>query len=209
MVLIWRKKNKWDIKIKIVVTIIFWILFFALGAFGNSTDESKNEKATSEIETVSKESAAESSVEESENQITDDVEISQFVKDYNAQNEFVMSDFSKGNTKSKLYGYANECYIEMFNTSNGFEVTINGGNNKEITNKMFEVLPDFIYTLDKTLTEEQISQTVSDLKNEKYLLDDYKLGDNLEIKYSPLIFKDDGTCLSSSWTKISSMDYGK
>lgn len=31
MVLIWREKNKWNIKVKLVVTVLFWIIFFAIG----------------------------------------------------------------------------------------------------------------------------------------------------------------------------------
>ena len=31
MVLIWRKKNTWDIKIKIAVTVAFWVVFFVIG----------------------------------------------------------------------------------------------------------------------------------------------------------------------------------
>ena len=38
MVLIWRKKNKWDIKIKIAVTIVFWILLFILSKTRNKDD---------------------------------------------------------------------------------------------------------------------------------------------------------------------------
>lgn len=34
MVLIWRKKNTWDIKTKTIVTIIFWVVVYFLGLFG-------------------------------------------------------------------------------------------------------------------------------------------------------------------------------
>ncbi len=47
MVLIWRKKNTWDIKVKIGVTVAFWILFFAIGAFGDKSDgNGSNTQAT-------------------------------------------------------------------------------------------------------------------------------------------------------------------
>ncbi len=32
MVLIWRKKNTWDIKIKILVTVVFWLFVFGIGS---------------------------------------------------------------------------------------------------------------------------------------------------------------------------------
>ena len=50
MVLIWRKKNTWDIKVKIAVTVVFWILVFVIGSSGNKDGESntKNNNATTE-----------------------------------------------------------------------------------------------------------------------------------------------------------------
>lgn len=46
MVLIWRKKNTWDIKIKIAVTVVFWILLFIIGSTGD-----KDKKDTVNTET--------------------------------------------------------------------------------------------------------------------------------------------------------------
>lgn len=50
MVLIWRKKNTWDIKIKIAVTVAFWVLIFALGSSGNSSDSSSKDTSTTKVE---------------------------------------------------------------------------------------------------------------------------------------------------------------
>ena len=50
MVLIWRKKNKWNTKTRIIVTLIFWVLFILFyvvaGAGGNN--ESSNTEETDE-----------------------------------------------------------------------------------------------------------------------------------------------------------------
>lgn len=51
MVLIWRKKNTWDIKIKIGVTVAFWLLFIVIGLSGNKekaslTDADQNAEET-------------------------------------------------------------------------------------------------------------------------------------------------------------------
>lgn len=40
MVLIWRKKCRWNIKIKIGVTVAFWLLIFVIGGMGNSDSSS-------------------------------------------------------------------------------------------------------------------------------------------------------------------------
>ena len=50
MVLIWRKKNTWDIKVKIAVTIAFWILLFVIGSTKKSGDTSTPSETTSNIE---------------------------------------------------------------------------------------------------------------------------------------------------------------
>lgn len=42
MVLIWRKKCTWDVKVKIGVTVAFWLLFFIIGAVGGSSDSSSS-----------------------------------------------------------------------------------------------------------------------------------------------------------------------
>ncbi len=54
MVLIWRKKNTWNTKVKIGVTVVFWILFFAIGASGDKSDskDSNRQVAVSATEEV-------------------------------------------------------------------------------------------------------------------------------------------------------------
>lgn len=49
MVLIWRKKNTWDIKIKIAVTVVFWILIFIIGSTG---DKDKKDTVNTETSVV-------------------------------------------------------------------------------------------------------------------------------------------------------------
>ena len=73
---------------------------------------------------------------------------------------------------------------------------------------MIEVFPDFIHTFDSSISDEQIEQAISDFENEPSLRRDYKLGDDLTINYYPLVFRDDGTWLSSSRIEISSLTYG-
>ncbi len=53
MVLIWRKKNTWDTKIKIAVTVAFWIVFFAIGSINNSTEDTASQNNIEQTETKS------------------------------------------------------------------------------------------------------------------------------------------------------------
>ncbi|MBE5838375.1 hypothetical protein [Butyrivibrio sp.] len=50
MVLIWRKKNTWDIKIKIAVTVMFWLLIFVLGSNNNQTTDTQTTTNNTQIE---------------------------------------------------------------------------------------------------------------------------------------------------------------
>ncbi len=44
MVLIWRKKNTWDIKVKIAVTVVFWLFVLIIGS-GDDKEENKSAEA--------------------------------------------------------------------------------------------------------------------------------------------------------------------
>ena len=55
MILIWRKKNKWKLPVKIAVTIIFWLLVFLFGGSGNNKESSSG---VSETTTAAVESSA-------------------------------------------------------------------------------------------------------------------------------------------------------
>ena len=47
MVLIWRKKNTWDIKVKLAVTVVFWVAIFVIGSINNSSESSTSENTAS------------------------------------------------------------------------------------------------------------------------------------------------------------------
>ena len=149
--------------------------------------------------------------EQVENQFSEDEVVEKFVKDYNSKAEHKMTSFSDGNIKQKLFSESNNCSIEMlhpaYTSEYTFIVTVYGGANEEITEDMFEVVPDMIHTLDSSISDEQIEQCIKDLKNKTTMLSDYKLGDDLIIDYYPCIFRDDGSWLSSSRIEISSLGY--
>lgn len=54
MILIWRKKNTWPVKTKLIVTVVFWIVVFILGGLNDSTSDTSS--ATENVETTSEES---------------------------------------------------------------------------------------------------------------------------------------------------------
>ncbi len=53
MILIWRKKNTWDIKVKIAVTVVFWIVLFAIGSSNKSSESTTSSTTIEQTETKS------------------------------------------------------------------------------------------------------------------------------------------------------------
>ena len=88
MVLIWRKKCKWDIKVKIGVTIAFWLLIFILGSCGDSSSSSTDTTSTQVEETrtvETKEEKDNSSTSEPDNK-SDTGQIVEETKDQEKEN---------------------------------------------------------------------------------------------------------------------------
>ena len=221
-ILLLRKK---DMKpaLKYGILAVAWIVYLLIAVSGNSSKESNTTPTTSTPATQTEEALPSETQEpvdmpsqvdadEADAVYSEDEKVNQFITEYNAITRFEMTDFSKGNIRSKMFGHTNGCYIEMLNPAStsgySFIVTINGGNNEEITERMFEVFPDFIHTFDSSISDEQIEQAIYDFQNEPSLRRDYKLGDDLIIDYFPLVFRDDGSWLSSSRIEISSLHYG-
>ncbi len=75
MVLIWRKKNTWDIKVKIGVTIAFWIVFFIIGLSGGGSDSSTKESTapTVEVTTNNEKSEQASNDDKSNDEVVEQV----------------------------------------------------------------------------------------------------------------------------------------
>lgn len=76
MVLIWRKKNTWDIKIKIAVTVVFWILIFALGSRNNNaTTDTQTTTTDTQTTTAGTETTNTQTEETKETHLYDNAEI--------------------------------------------------------------------------------------------------------------------------------------
>ena len=205
---------------KIAVTVVICTLIFTLCSCGNSSDSSSKDTSTTKVEeTVNTEKLEQATTEDTTtdkedepNQYSEDDKVNQFITEYNAVTRYEMTDFSKGNIRSKMFGHTNDCYVEMLNPAStsgySFIITINGGNNEEITEKMNDVFIDFIHTLDNSISDEQINEAITTFNDDPASRKGYKLGDDLTIDYYPLLFKDDGSWLASSRIEISSLSYG-
>lgn len=72
MVLIWRKKCTWNVKVKIGVTVAFWILFFVLCSSGSTDSSSSSTKEVSVSEPVV---AIEESSENDNTPVVENIEV--------------------------------------------------------------------------------------------------------------------------------------
>ena len=156
----------------------------------NNSSQNITESKDETSEQTSSEETNESSVEETV-YATDEV-VNRFIKEFNAGSSFQMSDISKGNIRTKFFAYANNCYIEMINANDAgaecFSVTVNGGKENSERDRMFEVAADVIRTLDPSIPADKITQTIEYLKNEQYMVKDYKVTDNVIVEtYVPIV----------------------
>lgn len=67
MVLIWRKKNTWDIKIKIGVTVAFWVVFLIIGLSGNKEKTSSKETDQETVAESTEETSQSTGIADSSN----------------------------------------------------------------------------------------------------------------------------------------------
>ena len=67
-------------------------------------------------------------------------------------------------------------------------MTVNGGKENSEKDRMFEVAADVIRTLDPSIPADKITQTIEHLKNEQYMVKDYKVTDNVIVEtYVPIV----------------------
>lgn len=129
MVLIWRKKNKWNIWVKLAVTALFWIVFFAIGASngsGESTTTSTNTASVEQAKEISKDNAAQEkqvSETQADNASAVDVEeapesVVEVVNVHEALDDFFKAYIDKGRVDN-IEELADECGVFSYKKNTG------------------------------------------------------------------------------------------
>ena len=163
MVLIWRKKNTWDIKVKIAVTVIFWIVFLIIGSTNkdNSSTDTSSQIEKEVSNSGSEEVSAEVLQTDDEVKIVDDEVVNAFVIRYNDISESPLVDITKGNIRTKYHAYSYGYYLELLdsNATDKIAVTINETNDnaEDGVAGMKSVFHDIVRTIDETLTDDEIN----------------------------------------------------
>ena len=99
-----------------------------------------------------------------------------------------MINIRQGNIRTKYLASANDCYIEMINSSNGFNISINGGTTEETKHKMFSDVVEMIKVLEPSLSDEKIDSIINQISNEKYMVKNQNISQNIIIEtYVPIV----------------------
>lgn len=119
MVLIWRKKNTWDIKVKVAVTIAFWIIFFAIGASNNEETEKTTTSSSDETSTEISEVGNEMTVSDVENSTEDTVSIEGSSKDLKAPLDLFFKTYIDSGRVETIDSLAEECGVFSYKKNTG------------------------------------------------------------------------------------------
>ena len=112
MVLIWRKKNTWDIKVKIAVTAAFWILFYIIGSINNNKTTNEVPQAAVIEQSETEASTDTKNVATNVESTTDSVQAESQSADFSIETkeeDYVSKEFKSALKKASAY--ANSMYM--------------------------------------------------------------------------------------------------
>ena len=159
----------------IVVAIILSIVLLFVGVLTSPSTEKTNKDETPSQPTYAKDSV-----------------VNRFITEFNDIPGFDLTDIRQGNIKTKYFAYANECYVEIINANDAyaevFSVTINGGKEISDRDRMFAVFKQVVKTLDKSVTDAQISSAIEYLESQQYMISNYKISESVIVEtYVPIL----------------------
>lgn len=196
-ILLLRKKDMKPV-IKYGIIAVAWVLFFVIGMSGNGKTDATQTDNQSYNATVQGDRTTDSTTESTtDNQPTEeaviyaeDKVVNRFITEFNANSIYEISDISKGNIRTKYFGYANGRYLEMINTNSAgaeaFCLTINGGQEPADKQSMYEVFKEAVKILDPSITDEMTNTALAEFDDKDILIDGYTIGDSIIVTYIPI-----------------------
>lgn len=194
-ILLLRKK---DMKpaVKYGIIAVAWILFLVIGIAGNSetdvpqtdtppshTESVQGDQTTDNNDAISTDGTGETVI------YAEDNIVNRFITEFNQNTAYEITDISKGNIRTKYFGYANGRYLEMINASGAgaeaFCLIINGGLEATDKQTMYEVFREAVKILDPSITDEMIDAALAEFDNKDVLIEGYVLGDSITVTYVP------------------------
>ena len=209
-ILLLRKKDMKPI-LKYGIIAAAWIIYLLIGVAGGSRDSKKtteqpstpavvessqtNSKETKESETTTVTESKTTTVSEADSvkeavSYADDVVVNRFITEFNDAYSDDIHDISKGNIRTKYYGYVRDTRLEMINANDAdaeaFSISIYGGKEEVDREAMFAAFREVARILEPTLTDDAISGAVDDLISRDVLTENYQLGNSLSVTYIPI-----------------------
>lgn len=208
-ILLLRKK---DMKpaVKYGIIAVAWVLFFVIGMSGNNETDIPQNDIPSQTESVEGEQATDNfptenttAVEPTDSSSTEDNQtedntvsyaedevVNRFILEFNELSPFEITDISKGNIRTKYFGYANGRYLEIINANDAgaeaFCLTINGGQEDADKQSMYEVFREAVKVLDPSITDDMIDAAIAEFNNKDVLIEGCVLGEGITITFVPI-----------------------
>ncbi|MEE3495352.1 MAG: hypothetical protein VZR06_09330, partial [Butyrivibrio sp.] len=190
MVLIWRKKNTWDVKVKAAVTATFWIIIFIMGSVNDTEsvknsvyDESQNIEEPSQVQSNSTRDSSNNTNE----QIVPDEIVNNYLIAYNSISKSPLADISKSTIRTKFFAYSYGYYLELLHSNETDKITITiteTNDNADIgVNGMRDVFHDSATVIDSSLSDDEIYTFFDSMVSERYMSTN-TLG-TIEVSYFP------------------------
>ncbi len=200
ILLLRKKEMKPALKYGIIAAA--WIVYLVIGIAGGSGDSSKPTEQPSTPAVVESTQTSSESTEESEAptvteadpveeavSYADDVVVNRFITEFNDAYSDDIHDISKGNIRTKYYGYVRDTRLEMINANGAaaeaFSVSIYGGQDVSDRDAMFAAFKEIAKVLEPSLTDEAISAAVDELIAGDVLTENYQVGNTLAVTYVP------------------------
>ncbi|MEB5925402.1 hypothetical protein MXE74_02310 [Enterococcus faecalis] len=206
-ILLVRKKDMQP-TVKYGLIAFIWIFVFAIGFLGENNNktysklpdiietttttqekEQKKNKENTKKEDSSKEPKTNSTTNNStetnvKTVYAEDKVVNKFISEFNEKSPFKITNISKGNIRTKYYGNANGCYLEMLNANDKtFSVSITGNTDVNNNEPLFEIFKIVVQTLAPSIQSKVIEDAILSFNNESVW--DKKLGTTVSVDYIP------------------------
>ncbi len=206
-ILLVRKKDMQP-TVKYGLIAFIWIFVFAIGFLGENNNktysklpdiietttttqekEQKKNKENTKKEDSSKEPKTNSTTNNSketnvETVYAEDKVVNKFISEFNEKSPFKITNISKGNIRTKYYGNANGCYLEMLNANDKtFSVSITGNTDVNNNEPLFEIFKIVVQTLAPSIQSKVIEDAILSFNNESVW--NKKLGTTISVDYIP------------------------
>lgn len=200
--------GRWKKSSVLKVTAIVFGCMIVVGIIGNIAGGNFSPKNVSTNAPAQTE-ATTTTTTEAPNEYAEDDTVNRFITEYNDLSVYTMTDISAGNIRTKYFCKVNGCWTEMINATEAgakaFCITIDGGNKSDSNDKVLAVMRDAVKVLDPTLTDDEIDNAISDLKDKPETRMLYQIGDDVRVSYSPSVELTQRT--TNSKIDISSRNY--